>query len=435
MATCQLCSTEISGTQDICEKCKKNALTGVKKNLTQSVLIRVIFAAAAIALLGYYGKQNRDSVSATTQSNAAQTRGKLTALHKKAEEGDIRSMTKLGIEYYIGSDLPSKSSSKIKLFNEAANKGDCEAVTFLGATTEIGTISQDVFLEKAETITSPCKYAFVGMLRVFRTERADLLYKFNRMIESTITDIDNSLSAGESINPEILAIACGALQKYDYCVLGAKNGGILANRELAFCYKDEKCGYKKDTDKAISYFEAAAALGDRTSMEWLGHLFENGYGVLRDTKKAMTYYERAAQHGSYFAIDKMCSQYANGIDVPQNFVKAKAHAILLSGTDYRCLMNNDAYEKYNKINDNDFRAAQTLAGDLTDNYNLEFKLPEFSRGEFAKPQQQPATVSAKKPQRAKSSVPAESGGYSSKSSSTDEQFDINSYRELTKGIR
>ena len=53
----------------------------------------------------------------------------------------------------------------------------------------------------------------------------------------------------------------------------------------------------KDYKKALEYFNPAADAGNAKAQNYLGYMYQNGYGVTRYYEKALEYYQKAAEQG------------------------------------------------------------------------------------------------------------------------------------------
>ena len=79
---------------------------------------------------------------------------------------------------------------------------------------------------------------------------------------------------------------------------------------------------KKDYQNSLEWFQKAADQGYSNAQNFLGYMYENGYGVTQDYTKAVELYQKAADQGLIIAQCNLGLMYANGYGVTQDYDKA-----------------------------------------------------------------------------------------------------------------
>ncbi len=98
----------------------------------------------------------------------------------------------------------------------------------------------------------------------------------------------------------------------------AKGGNALAMYEVGRMYERGR-GTEASMDKAVSWFEKAAAKGQDNALARLGILYLEGEGVAQDYRKAFKYLTDAANGGAPAAQYFLALMYENGSGVKVNY--------------------------------------------------------------------------------------------------------------------
>ena len=85
-------------------------------------------------------------------------------------------------------------------------------------------------------------------------------------------------------------------------------------------------GFKPDTSDTQQiprkWFRRAAEQGNEDAQEFLGSLYDEGWGIPEDDKEAVKWYRRAAEQGRKSAQVFLGLKYAYGNGVPEDYVQA-----------------------------------------------------------------------------------------------------------------
>jgi uncharacterized protein len=242
--------------------------------------------------------------SATAQENKSidtskpkVTVTKLSAMQKKAKEGDPNAQFILAVLYETGLDVSKDLIKAAEWFQKAAEQGDIEAQFKLAHMYEKGegipkdsTKAVEWYRKAAEQGYSNAQFALGGM------------YAYGIGIPKDFTK------------------ATAWWQK------AAEQGHVTAQFFLAGMYQDGN-GVPKDSTKAAEWFQKAAEQGDAEAQTLLGNMLITGIGVPKNPTKAVELYRKAAEQGhakSQFLIGTLYegTLYESGEDVPKDYTKA-----------------------------------------------------------------------------------------------------------------
>ena len=140
---------------------------------------------------------------------------------------------------------------------------------------------------------------------------------------------------------------------------------------------------KKQYTDAESYFRKAAEQNNANAQNYLGIMYENGYGVTKDYTKAIMWYRKAAGQGNDYSQNQLGYLYSNGLGVTQDFTeaikwyrKAAEQGNLSSQTSLGNLYHNgfgvtkdyvEAVKWYRKAAEQGYATAQFLLGFMYEN--------------------------------------------------------------------
>lgn len=120
-----------------------------------------------------------------------------------------------------------------------------------------------------------------------RADKADAALVFGAMFETGRVKTNNPLLP------------------FEYYKLSAEYGCAEADVALANSYYNGLEGLPRDVEKAIEYYEKAAAGGSGAAMLQLGVIYADGMGVEPDGKKAIPYFLDAAARGDTEALRRL----------------------------------------------------------------------------------------------------------------------------------
>lgn len=103
----------------------------------------------------------------------------------------------------------------------------------------------------------------------------------------------------------------------------ASDGDVRAQFELGNRYYLGQRGASKDYSRALTWYRAAAAVGNEDAEVNLGLMYAQGEGVQQDYAQAMTWYRKAADQGLAIAQNNIGGLYYSGLGVPQNYAQAR----------------------------------------------------------------------------------------------------------------
>ena len=97
-----------------------------------------------------------------------------------------------------------------------------------------------------------------------------------------------------------------------------ENGNSDAMNDLGALYYGGERGFEQDFEKAVYYYDMAAANGNRLSQENLGYCYYYGRIGAPDYEKAFHYFALGAFAGSLISLYKIGDMYLNGHYVKRN---------------------------------------------------------------------------------------------------------------------
>lgn len=251
-----------------------------------------------------------------------------------AERGDSDAQYSLGSMYMWGRPgLEKDVQAAVKWYKKAAALGHKNAQFYLGEMYEKG---RDVNQDYGEAIAWYEKAGAQGDTRALL--RLGDLYTEGKGVERNYFSAQKNYKAVK-----------------DLVVKAADDGEVWAQNELAYLYQYGKIG-ETDYDKAIYWYEKAAAQGDaramsslcriyqrrerndpETALKWqqqaaslgsgsamigLGTMYRRGDGVEQNYDTAIFWYQRAAAQGDFYAIEKLGKMYERGMGTGSNMEKA-----------------------------------------------------------------------------------------------------------------
>lgn len=253
---------------------------------------------------------------------------------QSAEQGDSDAQYRLGNMYTCGEPgLEKDVQTAVRWYKKAAALGHRDAQLHLGELYEKG---KDVTQDYGEAIEWYEKAGAQGSIRALL--RLGDLYTEGKGVERNYFNAQKNYKAVE-----------------DLLVKAANDGKVWAQNELAYLYQCGKIS-ETDCDKAIYWYEKAAAQGNTHAMDclyriyhgrerynpeaalkWkqqaasqgsnsamtsLGTMFLRGDGVEQNYDTAIFWYQQAVAQGDFFAIEKLGDMYEQGLGTGSNMEKA-----------------------------------------------------------------------------------------------------------------
>jgi TPR repeat protein len=148
---------------------------------------------------------------------------------------------------------------------------------------------------------------------------------------------------------EDLASADSAFKRGDYATVRrlmtplADAGNAKAQNYLGVLY-DHGYGVPRDDAQAVAWYRKAADQGNPEAQSNLGRLYDNGHGVLQDDARAVAWYRKAAEQGDAGAQTSLGAAYETGRGVARDLAQAA--------------------EWYRKAADQDHPAAELILGNM-----------------------------------------------------------------------
>jgi TPR repeat protein len=126
---------------------------------------------------------------------------------------------------------------------------------------------------------------------------------------------------------EDLAAADAAFRRGDYATVRqlmkplADAGNAKAQNYLGVLY-DNGFGVPRDDAQAVAWYRKAADQGNAAAQSNLGRLYDNGHGVPQDDARALSWYRKAAEQGDPIAQTSLGAAYETGRGVERDLAQA-----------------------------------------------------------------------------------------------------------------
>lgn len=212
-----------------------------------------------------------------------------------AERGDSDAQYSLGNMYMRGRPgLEKDVWTAVKWYKKAAAQGHKDAQFYLGEMYEKG---RDVNQDYGEAIAWYEKVGAQGDTRALL--RLGDLYTEGKGVERNYFRAQKNYKAVK-----------------DLVVKAADDGEVWAQNKLAYLYQYGRIG-ETDYDKAIYWYEKAAAQGDTYAMSLLCSIYQGR--ERNDPKMALKWQQQAASQGDYWAMRALGIMYQRGDGVVQNY--------------------------------------------------------------------------------------------------------------------
>jgi TPR repeat protein len=263
-----------------CSACNIGYPGGMKANrLVWTLLFVSVWTVAA-----------EESIISATSNAPAET---IEQTRAKAEKGDAEAQGQLGVDYYIGRDVPRNNPEAIKWFRKAAEQGNAWAQYDVGTAYYKGEgVAQD-YIEAAKWYQ-----------RAANQGNAQAQEKLGEMHDR-----------GEGVGKD-------SAQAFKWYREAAEQGDIAAECNLGVLY-DKGEGVAQDYVEAAKWYRKAATQGDLDTAQFnLGVMYYKGQGVPQDYVEAAKCYHKAANQGNAQAQETLGEMYTRGEGVPRNYVAA-----------------------------------------------------------------------------------------------------------------
>jgi len=94
---------------------------------------------------------------------------------------------------------------------------------------------------------------------------------------------------------------------------------VLISTAVAGLFNDGVAAVQRgDYATAIGIWHRLADQGDTRALDWLGQMYQQGWGVPQDYAAAVSWYRRAADKGDAVAQNNLGFMYLYGLGVPQD---------------------------------------------------------------------------------------------------------------------
>ena len=215
----------------------------------------------------------------------------IPALEQKAKQGDAGAQFELARDYLKGDGVAKDEKRGFELMSAAAKQGHAEAEAGLG-----------YLYAKGLGVAADEKEAAKWMRKAADQGLAKAQHNLGTML----------LSAKEPDDKEGVAL----LEK------AASQGFKESQIELGRIYYFGDHGVAKDGKKAFQYLLLPAAAGDAVAQNFIGVMYQIGFGADKDPARAFTWFQQAAESGEAKAQGNLANLYATGSGVPRDLVQA-----------------------------------------------------------------------------------------------------------------
>ncbi len=155
-------------------------------------------------------------------------------------------------------------------------------------------------------------------------QKADELYSAQKYSEASVC-YELLTNKEDKVMQFRLGWCYESLKNYEKAVewyqKAAAQGLSSAQCNLGFCYESGR-GVTQNYDKAVELYQKAAEQGNSNAQCNLGFCYEKGRGVTQNYEKAVEWYQRAAAQGLSRAQLNLGFCYEKGRGITQNYEKA-----------------------------------------------------------------------------------------------------------------
>ncbi len=255
----------------------------------------------------------------------------LQALEENAEAGDPEAETTLGLAYHDGVLLKRNDAEAIRLLHKAADRGYMAAEESLGILSERG-----VGMDKpspAEALQWYKKAVRHGSLDA--ATNIGLMYAEGRGVPKNPSEavpwLRQAAEGGDAAAQYNLALLYGRgdgipkdeKESLRWLTAAADQNVLPALLDLANFYLHATPSAKADIERASSYYEKAAELGNAYAQAMLGTIFAKGMQGTPDYEQSVKWYRKAAEQGERDGECGLAIRYALGEGVPVDLEEAR----------------------------------------------------------------------------------------------------------------
>lgn len=253
----------------------------------------------------------------------------LESLRQRAEQGDARAQSSLGMAYFLGQGAVQRDDPEaFRWFRKAADQGDALGESGLAAMYEGG---RAVPKDSAEAARWYRKAADQGEIVAQRA--LGFMYGHGigvaRDFEEAARWTRKAAEQGDAMAQDNLgsAYANGAGVRLDYAEAlrwfrkAADQGLPSGQGHLGMMYEQGR-GVEQNSAEAVRWFRLAAEQRDLLAEFTLGAMYEAGRGVPRSDAEAVRWFRLAADQGSAAAQAALAYKYLKGAGVAQDNVEA-----------------------------------------------------------------------------------------------------------------
>jgi len=240
---------------------------------------------------------------------------------KAASLGNTTAMRDIGRLYGKGKGVAQSDAEEFQWFLKAAQLGDRSAMYFVGEAYYTGKGTAQNYKKSMEWFQKCLKLGDHSTIRYIVK-----MYREGKGVPQNIELADKmEQREKQSYAKEVAETGRYYAKKFYRTKTKAEQGDVQAMVELAGNYNsglklDHKQYIKVDMNKAIYWYQKAAARGSESAMYDLGNCYLLGMGFKRDFSKAMLWYQQAAigQDGAaMYSIGKMYN-FGHGVQKDHN---------------------------------------------------------------------------------------------------------------------
>lgn len=249
---------------------------------------------------------------------------------KAAEQGNAGAQFNLGFCYYRGVGVGVNHKQTIYWYQKAAAQGDASAQYHLGVFYQNGSCGMIKCLAVAVVYYQAAANQGHKKAITRLANMGEALIKANNLTSksepSTVADLDDPVvqnKIGMLYQDSNEYTDKNNEAAFKWFQLAAKQGNILAQNYLGFCFGQGN-GVNKNDQLSFYWYQQAAKQGDAGAQNRIGVCFARGLGVGKDDRQAFDWLQKAAKQDFSAAQFNLSLLYFNGTGV----VKCLAVAIM-----------------------------------------------------------------------------------------------------------
>lgn len=205
----------------------------------------------------------------------------ISELSRRASNGDINAMKKLGYVYEKGDGTGKDIQQAVFWYEKAADRGDVMSMFNIGCIYDDGLIGT-----YEEAIQWYEKAAAKGSV-------------------SALHNLGFCYQRGHGVQTNYA-------KAVEYYQKSSKKGVLLSYYNMGLCYMHGDSHMEKDYNKAAICFNVASGGGDVDATVYLGTFYQQGLGVEQNIRKAVELFETAALNGSWAATEALADMFSKG---------------------------------------------------------------------------------------------------------------------------